>query len=53
MTAKLPFRGLLVIALALLLLPIGCKQAARRREREAMKNDAMTWDASVNQFLED
>lgn len=52
MSAKLLFRGLVVVALALLLLPIGCKQAARRREREAMKNDSRTWDASVNEFLE-
>lgn len=52
MTAKLLSRVLLVLALALLL-PIGCKQAARRRQREIMKHDAMSWDASVNQFLED
>jgi uncharacterized protein (DUF885 family) len=52
MTAKPLFRVLMVVALALLLLPIGCKQSARRREREVMKNDAMSWDASVNQFLE-
>lgn len=52
MSAKPLFRLLLVVALALLLLPIGCKQEARRRQREAMKNDSASWDPTVNEFIE-
>src|SRR6266576_275578 len=52
MLAKLLFRLPLVIAFALLLLPIGCKHYARRSNQEAMKNDAKSWDPYVNDFLE-
>ncbi len=52
MSAKLLSRVPIVIALALLLLPIGCRQSARRSNQEAMKNDPKSWDPYVNEFLE-
>lgn len=52
MSAKLLLRLPLVVAFALLLLPIGCKQSARRSIQEAMRNDSKSWDPYVNEFLE-
>lgn len=51
MFAKLLFRLTLVTAFALLLIAFGCKHSTRRSNQEAMKNDAKSWDASVNEFL--
>lgn len=52
MSAKLLLRLPLVVAFALLLLPIGCKQSARRSNQEAPRNDSKSWDPYVNEFLE-
>ena len=52
MLAKLLLRLPLVVAFALLLLPIGCQHSARRSNQEAMKNDSKSWDPYVNDFLE-
>src|SRR5712664_2087161 len=52
MLAKLLLRVPLVVAFALLLLPIGCQHSARRSNQEAMKNDSKSWDPYVNDFLE-
>jgi uncharacterized protein (DUF885 family) len=52
MSAKLLFRILLVVAVALFLFSAGCKQSARRAQQEAMKNDSKTWDPYVTEFIE-
>lgn len=52
MSRKLLFRLPLVVALALLLLPVGCKVSSRRSNQQSMKNDAKSWDAYVDEFLE-
>lgn len=52
MSRKLLFRLPLVVALALLLLPVGCKLSTRRSNQESMRNDAKSWEAYVNEFLE-
>src|SRR6266850_701066 len=52
MSAKLLLRLPLVVAFALLLLPIGCKHSSRRSNQEVMKNDVKSWDPYVNDFLE-
>ena len=52
MSAKLLFRLPLVVVLALLLFPVGCKISTRRSNQQSMKNDAKSWDAYVNEFLE-